>query len=79
MSAKSFCIIFSLLFLIFFWCLIYKTMLHHSDKAVLQFGKILHINKNLVSYLYETVTFITTKGKERKMPGIFVDIKLRTK
>ena len=52
-------------------------MLPNSDKAVLKFEKICYIYKKLVSYLYETVTCITTKGKETKMPGIFVDIKLR--
>ena len=52
-------------------------MLPNSDKAVLKFEKIFYIYKKLVSYLYETVTCITTKGKERKMPGKSVDIKLR--
>ena len=52
-------------------------MLPNSDKAILKFGKIFYIYKKLVLYLYETVTCITTKGKERKMPGKSVDIKLR--
>ena len=52
-------------------------MLPNSDKAILKFGKIFYIYKKLVLYLHETVTCITTKGKERKMPGKSVDIKLR--
>ena len=48
-----------------------------NNLSVLKFGKIFYAYKKFLSYLYETVTCITTKGKERKMPGIFVDIKLR--